>query len=143
MKHLMLCMALAPLVAFAQPTTEEEYNYLSKGYRATIEQGLDLKKGYSMTMLDTVQVTMENVKRIVEFHGFFRAGASKPCALLCIMRRKDSNFVGYTCLPSYDASDAMWKRALEDIQATYGDNKNALGTVLYAHLRIASMGFTQ
>jgi hypothetical protein len=27
-------------------TTEEEYNYLSKGYKVQIEAGLDMKKGY-------------------------------------------------------------------------------------------------
>lgn len=33
---------------FATPTTEEEYNYMSKGYKSMLEQGTDLKKGYSV-----------------------------------------------------------------------------------------------
>lgn len=28
------------------PTTEEEYNYLTKGYRVQLESGLDMKKNY-------------------------------------------------------------------------------------------------
>ena len=31
---------------FKTPTSEEEYNYMSKGYKNTISEGADLKKGY-------------------------------------------------------------------------------------------------
>jgi len=33
---------------FATPTTEEEYNYMSKGYKNALDQGADLKKGYTV-----------------------------------------------------------------------------------------------
>jgi hypothetical protein len=35
-------------VYIGEPTTEEEYNYMVKGYSATLAQGLDIKKGYSI-----------------------------------------------------------------------------------------------
>jgi len=32
--------------SFAQNTTEEEYNWMSKGYKVMVSSGLDMKKGY-------------------------------------------------------------------------------------------------
>ena len=60
MKHLIACLALFFIIqhnCFAQylgtsaPTTEEEYNYLTKGYQTQISEGLDMKKG---TILKTL-----------------------------------------------------------------------------------------
>ena len=31
---------------YAQPTSEEEYNYITKGYKVQVETGLDMKAGY-------------------------------------------------------------------------------------------------
>lgn len=35
----------------SSPTTEEEYNYVTKGYKVQIESGLDMKKGYAFEEL--------------------------------------------------------------------------------------------
>lgn len=42
---LILAAAFFSVTLFGQ-TTEEEYNYLTKGYKVQIESGLDMKKGY-------------------------------------------------------------------------------------------------
>ena len=37
------------------PTTEAEYNYLTKGYRVQMESGLDMTKGYTFQDMDHVK----------------------------------------------------------------------------------------
>lgn len=37
-------------------TTEEEYNYMTKGYRIQVESGLDMKKGYAFAPSELVPV---------------------------------------------------------------------------------------
>jgi hypothetical protein len=57
MKHFFLLLILMPsstlfcqldsTLVHAAPTTMEEYNYMTKGYKIQVESGLDMKKGYS------------------------------------------------------------------------------------------------
>lgn len=42
---LVILLALAQ-ISFSQNTTQEEYNFMTKGYKTLIDQGLDMKKGY-------------------------------------------------------------------------------------------------
>ncbi len=46
---LFLTAVLATMICFnasAQNTTEEEYNWMTKGYKTMVASGLDMKKGY-------------------------------------------------------------------------------------------------
>ncbi|WP_421799825.1 hypothetical protein [Haliscomenobacter sp.] len=42
-------------ISFAQGTTQEEYNYVTKGYKIQQESGLDMKKGYSIKLYPETQ----------------------------------------------------------------------------------------
>lgn len=42
--------SIDPNVYVGEPTTEEEYNYMTKGYSVTVSQGLDVKNGYSVNL---------------------------------------------------------------------------------------------
>lgn len=70
MKHLTVfsIALLLSFTSFCQNTTEEEYNYMKKGYKQSLENGLDLKKGYKVEKLKTykdgsVTVTFTLFKR--------------------------------------------------------------------------------
>ncbi len=43
-----IILALLFVTSLSAQTTELEYNYLTKGYKETIEKGLDLKQGYEL-----------------------------------------------------------------------------------------------
>lgn len=51
---------LINVVGFSQEsqnsTTEEEYNYMTKGYRVQTESGLDMKKGYRFGEYEVIPV---------------------------------------------------------------------------------------
>jgi len=56
-KTLLLLSFLFSVLGYAQrdlasaPTSEEEYNYVTKGYKVQVESGLDMKKGYDFDRL--------------------------------------------------------------------------------------------
>ena len=102
----------------AQGTTEEEYNYLTKGYAIQLSSGLDMKKGYTLQdMGKWPRDYGNNVQRVTSFKGLVRDGEAKPCALLMIYKRTDTGSTAYYCIPSMDADQELWTRMFRDLSA--------------------------
>ena len=103
-----------------KPTTEEEYNYLTKGYKIQIENGLDMKQGYSLVDIspeDGFGMSFKDpqkgtIIRSVKYKALIREGEKKPCAILCIMQRKDTGYTEYICIPSANAPAEMWEKTV-------------------------------
>src|SRR5579863_6326910 len=63
MKPITLLLSLLMLISFSTiaqtimpaSTTEEEYNYLTKGYATQVSDGLDMKKGYHFKDIGSVK----------------------------------------------------------------------------------------
>ena len=104
MKRLFLFIAIACFASFAkaQGTTQEEYNYVSKGYKIQVESGLDMKKGYKIVeterMLDDVQVKF-----------LFRESDKTLAATIIVWHAKFFNKDYYVCLPNSKASKELWQ----------------------------------
>jgi hypothetical protein len=45
-----------PFLVNAQSTTQTEYNYMLRGYRQVLENGLDVKVGYKAKVMDTLNI---------------------------------------------------------------------------------------
>lgn len=90
-------------------TTLEEYNYITKGYRIQVESGLDMKKGYEFKDLFELVVDVYSTDRTMQFRALHRIGNPKPCAIMVIFQRPDTNFKDHLCIPSFDASPSLWK----------------------------------
>ena len=93
------------------PTTEEEYNYVTKGYRIQQESGLDDKRGYRWE--DLTSHYTDNGIRTMKFKALYRIGESKPCAVLLIYKNLDTRDTEYFCIPTYDAPKELWLRTHE------------------------------
>ena len=123
MKKLMFFLLLvASQTVFGQNkgTTEEEYNYLTKGYKIQVESGLDMKKGYTLTDLLTSEASSLFDKSSMIFKGLYRDGQKTPCAVLCIVDKK------YICIPHYESSDDIWKSYFSSTLLLSDFNKTAL-----------------
>jgi hypothetical protein len=116
-----LMLSLISYVTVVAQTSQEEYNYLTKGYKVQIESGLDMKNGYSFTDIGEHYITTGSVIRKCNFKALFRLGDSKPCAILCIYTRSDNSFVDYLCIPTYDAPQGIWEQAFNKFKS-YSDN---------------------
>ena len=127
MKKIILSMLflLGVMQIFAQriaPTTEEEFNYVSKGYRIQKESGLDDKRGYYWVNLVSHYAGTRNM----DFKALVRSGENKPCAILMIYNRTDSGFLDYICIPTYDAPKYLWDKTWDKIRTYSQDAAYAL-----------------
>jgi hypothetical protein len=107
------------------PTSIEEFNYLTKGYKVQIESGLDMKKGYSFKLLGTYKQGARNF----EFKGLYRDSENKPCAILVVYAFEGYQ-TQYYCIPSNDASPEFWQRTYKDFAPLSDDAQNAFILVL-------------
>lgn len=84
-------------------TTQEEYNYVTKGYKVQIESGLDMKKGYEITPIDT----MVSGIRKVELRALYRVTGEKRviAAYMLIYGKEiyDGYALEYFCIPHPDS----------------------------------------
>jgi len=104
-------------------TSQEEYNYLTKGYKIQIESGLDMKKGYRLEDL-IVSSTLTpslfvKVFRNCQFKALYRQNEQKPCAILCIFTNTNIGLKDYFCIPSIDASDLIWEQFFKQVKTYY------------------------
>ena len=105
-KLLVLLIGFNSLLLFGQtanqpaPTTEEEYNYLTKGYKVQIESGLDMKKGYEIVSIDTVSTKIATA----ELFTLNRIKDSKKeIAAYLIIYKRTSRTTEYICVPNPDS----------------------------------------
>lgn len=103
------------------PTTLEEYNYLTKGYKIQIESGLDMKNGYVLKNFDNkffhnISIYDKKQSRKVDFKLLYRDNEKRPCAALMILTRVETNYKEYLCIPSWN--NELWKNFEKDFFKT-------------------------
>ncbi len=121
-------------------TTQEEYNYITKGYKVQIESGLDMKKGYSFVDLGNWNTKSGTENREIEFKGLMRIGQAKPCAIMMIYRRTDipTGVVEYVCIPSKDAPENIWKQTNDFVFSYFNNNNSMQQAVIWALIKFGS-----
>lgn len=76
-------------------TSEEEYNYLTKGYRVQIESGLDMKKGYILQdMGDVKQGSYSFAMKVL-----IREAKEELAGILVVTKSDISGKTYYVCIP--------------------------------------------
>jgi len=113
-------------------TTEEEYNYVTKGYEMQVKGGLDMKQGYRLEdlLVDTVK------ERVSAFKALIREGEDKPCAILLIYTRLATGEKSYLCLPHPASDEKIWDRTYKAFyKGFYADAITcmAMGIMKVAH----------
>ena len=117
------------------PTTEEEYNMSTVGYKLYLQMGVELKKGYTVKEIGEY----EYGDRKATFKGLYRSGDQKPCVII-MMYSKLRGAPEYYGIPTPDAPEVLWDRYRMSL-AGETDNKQeqlqffgyALGKVLMMH----------
>lgn len=116
------------LMAQVNPTTQEEYNYITKGYKIQQESGLDMKKGYSLKFYTETQVNGKVElwgDASVVCAGLFRDGEKKPCAMMLFYQNFALKSKDYLCVPSHDADKSLWDLHLTRFN-NLGDNQKMM-----------------
>lgn len=82
-------------IIHAVPTTLEEYNYMTKGYKIQVESGLDMKKGYYFNEIGEHQIGNYHftIKNLV------RENLRQLAGTLIISRSDVTSKVYYSAIP--------------------------------------------
>jgi len=75
-------------LTIAQNTTEEEYNWMSKGYSVMLSSGLDMKKGY---YFDDNHEKSESISNYLFTYKFLRREKDKSLAGIVIIAKSSSS----------------------------------------------------
>lgn len=76
-------------------TTNEEYNYLTKGLKASIENGLDIKNGYKLEKANNYSMGNYNFS----FYNFIRNNTDQLAAIGLIANSSVSGYTYYFAIP--------------------------------------------
>jgi len=87
------------------PTTEEEFNMATTGYKMYLQMGLPIKPGYRIVDLKE----FEYGERKMVLKGLYRPTELKPCAMIIAYSRL-RGAPEYYCIPSPDADELLWDR---------------------------------
>lgn len=94
---LLLLIALTKHSGFAQNTTEEEFNWMSKGYQVMISSGLDMKSGYYFDLNKELSESRGSYE--FNFKFFHRESDSTLAGILITAKSKISGKTYYYGLP--------------------------------------------
>lgn len=112
-----------------QPTTEEEYNYLTKGYRVQIESGLDMKKGYTF---DDLGQENKVGNYSFQFKALIREEKKQVAGILVVTKSAVSGKLYYFALPINNVD--LLKRYWEDLSTWDLDVTRAYSYMLSVYL---------
>jgi hypothetical protein len=104
-RFLIICFTLfilLPNVSNSQTTTEE-FNYLTKGLKIQLENGLDLKKGYKIEEIDKARVA----SRSVILSKLSRISDNSIAAYLLRYQKDEYSAVEYICIPHPNSSQVI------------------------------------
>ena len=111
-------------------TTQEIYNYITKGYITTLQQGLDIKKGYAYTEIKTGTVfsgSLSGSKYRFAYRAFHRESDKSHVIAFMIVLLKDEAVEKVFCLPSWGSDISFYSSFYSDVDARlYNDQKNVL-----------------
>lgn len=137
-KALPLLFALIGLAVYGQestttsaPTTEEEYNYLTKGYKIQAESGLDMKKGYLIRDMGA----WKEGNYSFEFKALIREVADELAGIMVIVKADSWSGIStyYLCIPINNP----------DLMKLYHDRLSSLSFIALPYAKILSVYYAQ
>ncbi len=83
-----------PFITKAQ-TSSEEYNYVTKGYKAQVTEGLDMKKGYKLTQVQqrTFRLGSTTINKLIRT-------ANNSIAAYMVIYKPNSGDAQFFCIPN-------------------------------------------
>ncbi|WP_431213905.1 hypothetical protein ACQ86N_03160 [Puia sp. P3] len=114
--------------ALPAPTTEEEYNYITRGYQTQVSQGLDMKKGYHFANLFDTKISNYTFTA----KALIRDVSNEIAGILIITHSQIWDKTYYMCIPH--GNEQLANRYLSDLN-------NWDKQITTAYCQLVSLGF--
>ncbi len=106
-----LVLFLATLTSFAEKTTVEDYNYLTKGLKFQLENGLGIKQGYDLKEIGK----FDNDKEKCKIWAFYKKDNETEIRAVLITIESD-NQVTYLCMPTQESDTEILQASYDSIK---------------------------
>ncbi len=103
MKYLILIIFILVTFASRSQTTNQEYNYITKGYKIQVESGLDPKSEYIFKDFGT----FSSLARSCQFIGLYRKKSGKLAGTMAIFNDLNGRKY-YFCIPAKGSSEELF-----------------------------------
>lgn len=121
---------MLPVICFSQ-TTEEEFNYATKGYQSQIDAGLDpVKKNYKVVDIPVQFVTTAKNGINYKFKKLIKGNDSLKCIIMIMYDGISSDY--YCCLPHPKTSPELYKKCMSSINVPM--SVSSISSLRYAEL---------
>jgi hypothetical protein len=127
---------------FCQNTTQEEYNFMAKGFKAMVESGLDMKKGYYLR--DTLVLTASEGKYNIHFVKMLREKDKSLAGIISIVKSQVWDKTYFLAIPAADQDGHIdLETTLMRAIASYYWDSNAKTAFLQSLAEYMSMNLTK
>ncbi|NND63020.1 MAG: hypothetical protein HKN48_07465 [Flavobacteriaceae bacterium] len=102
-------------------TTNDEYNYVTKGYRAQIENGLPNKVGYDFEKINNYGYKSAGKEYNLIFSKLVKTATNTTVAVMIeyeFIDPEGKKVVAYYCIPHSRSANSIWNKARKQIQDT-------------------------
>lgn len=134
MKRIILFLAMVPMLGMAQTakpiTTNEEYNYLTSGYKVQIQNGTSFKDGYELEKID--EGKLDGFIIVTALMKEIATGEAKAVSIVITKEKDKADKVVYLCLPFNNPE--LLKRFLNDQQTLGFSMKLMMDMRMYLNL---------
>ena len=121
MKRTLILLCIIWFSQVNAQTTMSEYKYVKEGFKIQQESGLDNKDGYVLTQSHIERVNYPNFKRTVDFRYLVRTNNGEIAAIQLVVKRTDTGYEQYICLPAIKSSSDIWNLAKTDFNQAFKD----------------------
>jgi len=135
-KLFLLLFILGSGLAYSQ-TTQDEYNYMTKGWLTMQQQGLGNKAGY--TTADKGKYTMEfpGFNLEVSVQSLLRTADNSLAGYIVMVHDTKKNNTQYFGVPTKNSDQAIWNQTVSAIRVTYAKDQTGYEAIMYAMMHVA------
>lgn len=110
-KYVIILLCL-PFICLGQ-TTEDEFNYVTKGYNSQIESGLDpVKKNYR---IEDIPIEYTSTSGTFTFKKFIKYPDSLKCIMMIMKLGNTNNY--HACIPHPKTDNYVWIKCMKQMNA--------------------------
>jgi hypothetical protein len=128
---------MAASFSYAQ-TTQDEYNYMAKGWLSMQQQGMGMKSGYA---------TADKGKYVLEYGGYnlevsvlnlTRTADNSSAGYIVMVHDTKKNNTQYFAVPTKNTDQSIWNQTLASVRQVYGKDQSGFEAIMYAFMHIAN-----
>ncbi len=134
-KLFLLLFIMASGLAYSQ-TTQDEYNYMTKGWLSMQQQGMGMKNGYA---------TADKGKYVLEYGGYNlevsvlslnRTADNSNAGFIVMVHDTKKNNTQYFGIPAQNSDQGIWNQTLTSIRTVYAKDQTGYEAIMYAMMHI-------